>query len=125
MDYIREYVYDNFEITKIPLSDGCRIGDNEHVSATLTFKRGDPDEIVEYWSAEYEDNYDPYEHGPFEERFDNMFMNVDCPFELEKFDPRGHFSEQFCDDLFYASKMVKSRFNMDKIETYVKHNSYY
>lgn len=64
---------------------------------------------------------------------DNLIPVLDCkndfstfyvrPFDLEIFDPRGHFSEQFCDDLFYTSKMVKSRFNIDKIKTYVKYSS--
>lgn len=186
-DYIRKYVHDDYKIDKIQLSDGCSIDDYNYRS-TLVFKSGDTDEIVEYWSAEYEDNYDPYEHWPPEERFDNMFMNVDCPFErgdivirpeeyypvivlsdrnifhdryeavqrqnlgkvimildyednlipvldcgndfsiiyvrpfdLEKFDPRGHFSEQFCDKLFYASKMVKARLNVDSIKRYMEH----
>ena len=192
MDYVERYVHTDYKIDKIRLADDCDINAIDYRS-TLVFKRGDPDEIVDYQSAEYDehDEYDPDEHGPFEERFDNMFMNVDCPFELgdivivperyfpvivlsdrnifhdryeatqrqdwgnvimtleyednlipaldcgndfsiiyvrpfdlEKFNTRGHFSEQFCDDLFYASKLVKSRFNMDKIKTYVKYNSY-
>lgn len=190
MDYVGRYVYNDYKIDKIRLSDDCDINANVYMSK-LVFKRGDPDEIVDYQSAEYEDDYNPNEHGPFEERFDNMFMNVDCPFELgdivirpetcypvivlsdrnifhdryeatqrqdwgnvimtldyednlipvldykndfsiiyvrpfdlEKFDPRSHFTEQFCDDLFYASKMVKSRFNMDTIKTCVESNSH-
>lgn len=197
MKYVSKYVHTDYKIDKIQLLDRCDINDDNYVS-TLTFKRGNPDEIVDYWSVEYEDDYDPDEHGPFEERFDNMYMNVDCPFErgdivvrpdtsypviiltdrnifhdryeaaesldwhnvtkgvdvimeldyddnlipvldyaddfsikyvrpfdLEKFEPKGHFSESFCENLFYISKMVKSRFNMDKIESEIEHMDRY
>lgn len=190
MEYVRKYVYTDYEIDKIRLSDDCNLDDPTYRSE-LTFKRGNPDEIIEYGSAEYEDDYDPDKYGPFEERFDNMFMNVDCPFELgdiviepekfypvivlsdrnifhdryetvkgldwdniiieldlednlipvldyqddfsiryvrpfdlEKFVPRGGLSESFCKDLSYISRMVKSRFNMDKIKMYVTHSGY-
>ncbi len=38
-------------------------------------------EIIDYSSSEYEDDYNPDEHEPFECRFDNIFMKIDCPFE--------------------------------------------
>lgn len=81
--FVDRWVLDDYTIGKKRLFDGCDETDSDNLS-TFTFKRGEPDEIIEYWSAEYDDvfNYDPREHGPFEERFDNIFMNVDCPFEL-------------------------------------------
>ena len=198
MDYAGENVYADYKIDKIPLYDSRSIDDDGRRVSTLIFKKGDPDAIIDYWSLEYEDDYDPKDHGPFEERFDNMYMNVDCPFErgdivvrpdtsypviiltdrnifhdryeaaesldwhnvtkgvdvimkldyddnlipvldyhndfsviyvrpfdLEKFEPKGHFSESFCENLFYISKMVKSRFNMDKIESEIEHMDRY
>ncbi len=185
MDYVERYVHTDYKIDKIRLADDCDINADDYMS-TLVFERGDPDIIIDYKSAEYKDDYDPSEHGPFEERFDNMFMNVDCPFELgdivvdpksyypvivlsdrnifhdryekvksldwddiiidlwykdnlipvldfkddfsiryvrpfdlEKFFPRGGFTEDFCRDLAFISKMVKSRFNLDKIKRYI------
>lgn len=197
MHYVEENVYDDYKIDKIQLFDDCSIDDHHYMSA-LSFKRGDPDEIIDYWSVEYEDDYDSDEHGPFEERFDNMYMNVDCPFErgdivvrpdtsypviiltgrnifheryeasknldwtnvikgvdvimeldyednlipvldyhddffikyvrpfdLEKFEPNGHFSESFRENLLYISKMVKSGFNMDKIKREIENMDSY
>ncbi len=67
------------EISKVLLIDDF---DDTEDSIASKLKYNANGEIIEYCSWEYEDDYEPGEYVDFINRFDNMFMKIDCPFEL-------------------------------------------
>lgn len=70
------YTFQTNKIMKV-LLDGCDVGDDLFPA---TFKFNADGEIIEYSSSECGGDYD-FDIDEFESRFDNIFLNIDCPFE--------------------------------------------